>query len=35
MIVGAIGLVVSLMFHMQANRGVLARERGVERDPYV
>jgi hypothetical protein len=34
MIVGAIGLVVSLMFHMQANRGV-ARERVVERDPYV
>ncbi len=35
MIVGAIGLVVSLVFLMQANRGVVARERVVERDPYL
>jgi hypothetical protein len=35
MIVGAIGLVVSLVFLMPARRGVVARDRVVERDPYL
>jgi len=34
MVVGGLGLIVSLMLHMQANRGGVARERVVERDPY-
>ncbi len=36
-VVGIIGLVVSLVFLMQASRrgGVVAQERVVERDPYV
>lgn len=36
-IVGIIGLVMSLIFMMQADRrgGVVAEERVVERDPYV
>jgi uncharacterized protein DUF6458 len=35
MIVGAIGLVVSLVFLTPARRGVVARDRVVERDPYL
>ena len=35
MIVGAIGLLVSLFFMSRADRGVATRERVVERDPYV
>ena len=37
MVVGIIGLLISVMFLMQADRrGVpVARERVVERDPYV
>jgi len=36
MIVGVIGLVISLMFLMRADRGgVVTRDRVVERDPYV
>jgi len=36
MIVGIIGLVISVMFLMRADRGgVVARERVVERDPYA
>lgn len=36
MIVGAIGLAVSLMLMSRANRGaVVTRDRVVERDPYV
>lgn len=34
-IVGVVGLVISLVFLMQADRGApVARERVVERDPY-
>ncbi|MEJ7796870.1 MAG: DUF6458 family protein [Solirubrobacteraceae bacterium] len=34
-IVGIVGLVISLVFLLQADRGVpVARERVVERDPY-
>jgi sulfite exporter TauE/SafE len=36
MVVGIIGLLISLMFLARADRGVpVARERVVERDPYV
>ncbi|MEA2192370.1 MAG: hypothetical protein QOI73_2491 [Solirubrobacteraceae bacterium] len=36
MIVGVIGLLISLMFLMRADRGgVVTRDRVVERDPYV
>ncbi len=36
MIVGVIGLVISLMFLMRADRGgVVTHDRVVERDPYV
>ncbi|HEV2061176.1 MAG TPA: DUF6458 family protein [Solirubrobacteraceae bacterium] len=35
MIVGAIGLAVSLMLLARADRGVVTRDRVVERDPYV
>ncbi len=35
MIVGAIGLVVSMMMLMRADRGAVARERVVEREPIV
>jgi Domain of unknown function (DUF6458) len=36
MIVGVIGLVVSMMFLARADRGVVVtRDRVVERDPYV
>lgn len=37
MVVGVIGLLISLVFLMQARprRGVVAQERVVERDPYV
>lgn len=37
MVVGIIGLLISLMYLMQAGRrgGPVARERVVERDPYV
>jgi hypothetical protein len=36
MIVGIVGLVVSMMFLARADRtAVVARERVVERDPYV
>ncbi|MEA2184352.1 MAG: hypothetical protein QOF69_3537 [Solirubrobacteraceae bacterium] len=36
MVVGIIGLVISLLWLMQASRGApIARERVVERDPYV
>lgn len=36
MVVGAIGLAFSLMIFARADRGaVVARERVVERDPYV
>ena len=36
-VVGIIGLLISLMFMMQAGRrgAVVSRERVVERDPYV
>ncbi len=35
-IVGIVGLVISLIFMMQAGRGaVVTRDRVVERDPYV
>jgi beta-lactamase regulating signal transducer with metallopeptidase domain len=35
-VIGIVGLVISLIFMMQAGRGaVVARERVVERDPYV
>jgi len=36
MVVGVIGLLISLVWLMQANRrGVVAQERVVEREPYV
>ncbi|HEV7805338.1 MAG TPA: DUF6458 family protein [Solirubrobacteraceae bacterium] len=36
MIVGVVGLLISLLLVMQAGRGaVVERERVVERDPYV
>jgi sulfite exporter TauE/SafE len=35
MIVGIIGLAISLMLLMQARRVPVARDRVVERDPYV
>lgn len=36
MVVGAIGLLVALMFLARADRGaVVTRDRVVERDPYV
>ena len=35
MIVGAIGLVLSLLVLSRAERPVVARDRVVERDPYV
>ena len=35
MVVGVIGLLLSLMFLARADRGVVARDRVVERDPYV
>ena len=36
MVVGVIGLVISLLWLMQASRGgAVARERVVERDPYL
>jgi hypothetical protein len=37
MVVGIVGLVISLIVLMQAERrgAPVARERGVERDPYV
>ena len=36
MIVGVIGLLISLMFLARADRGaVVTRDRVVERDPYV
>jgi beta-lactamase regulating signal transducer with metallopeptidase domain len=37
MVVGVIGLLISLIYVMQADRrtGPVARERVVERDPYV
>lgn len=35
MIVGAIGLVLSLLVLSRADRPVVARDRVVERDPYV
>lgn len=36
MVVGVIGLLVSLMFLARADRGgVATRDRAVERDPYV
>ena len=35
MIVGVIGLAVSLMFMSRAGRGTATRDRGVERDPSV
>jgi len=35
MIVGAIGLVFSMMVLMRADRGGVARDRVVERDPIV
>jgi hypothetical protein len=36
-VVGIVGLVISLVFLMQADRrgGVVTRERVVDRDPYV
>jgi hypothetical protein len=35
MVVGIVGLLISLLVLMQANRTPVARERVVERDPYV
>ncbi|MEJ7798559.1 MAG: DUF6458 family protein [Solirubrobacteraceae bacterium] len=36
MVVGVVGLVISLVFLMQAGRrGVVTQDRVVERDPYV
>lgn len=35
MIVGIVGLLISLLLLMQARGPVVARERVVERDPYV
>lgn len=35
MIVGIVGLLISLFLLMQARGPVVARERVVERDPYV
>jgi hypothetical protein len=35
MVVGIVGLLISLLVLMQANRAPVARERVVERDPYV
>ncbi len=35
MVVGILGLVLSLFFIMQAGRGTVVQERVVERDPYV
>lgn len=36
MVVGIIGLLISLLFLSRADRGaVVARERVVERDPYI
>ena len=35
MVVGAIGLAISLLMLAQANRGVVARDRVIERDPYL
>jgi hypothetical protein len=35
MVAGIIGLLISLLWLIQADRSVVARERVVERDPYV
>lgn len=35
MVVGVVGLLISLLWLMQANRRVAERDRVVERDPYV
>jgi hypothetical protein len=35
MVVGIVGLLISLLVLMQTNRTPVARERVVERDPYV
>lgn len=35
MIVGIVGLMISLFLLMQAQRGVVERDRVVERDPYL
>jgi len=35
MVVGIVGLLISLLWLMQANRRVAERDRVVERDPYV
>ncbi|MEA2244217.1 MAG: hypothetical protein QOD24_3773 [Solirubrobacteraceae bacterium] len=35
MVVGIVGLLISLLVLMQANRTPVARERVVERDPHV
>ncbi|MFP5362648.1 MAG: DUF6458 family protein [Thermoleophilia bacterium] len=35
MVVGVVGLLLSLIFLARADRGVVTRDRAVERDPYV
>lgn len=35
MVVGVIGLLISLLFLMRDDRGVIRRDRVVERDPYA
>jgi hypothetical protein len=35
MVVGIVGLVISLFYVAQAGRGAVVTERVVERDPYV